>query len=48
MILGANYRLEILYLAAQMAFDLTAPSASDSELTGARQWTMSLEAGVFF
>jgi hypothetical protein len=48
MILGANYRIEILYLAGQMAFDLLAPSSSDSDLTGARQWTMSLEAGVFF
>jgi hypothetical protein len=48
MIVGVNYRLEILYLAGQMAFDITDPSSTDSDLTGSRQWTMSLEAGVFF
>jgi hypothetical protein len=47
---GLNYRYEILYLAAQFAMDVTNPSAENSNLgiSGAKQWTMSLEAGVSF
>jgi hypothetical protein len=49
-IVGVNYRYEIMYLAAQFATDLTDPSAENTDLgvSGDKQWTMSLEAGVFF
>jgi hypothetical protein len=49
-IAGANYRYEVLYLAGQFAMDLTEPSAENANLgvSGGRQWTISLEAGVFF
>jgi hypothetical protein len=53
-IVGMNYRYEILYLAGQFLFDLTPPNAENPPLstpTGAsqpRQWTISLEAGVYF
>lgn len=47
---GVNYRYEVLYLAAEFAMDLTEPSAENANLgiTGDRQWTVALEAGVFF
>jgi hypothetical protein len=48
MFFGATYRYELLYLGAQFLFDVTSPSAIDSDLNSTRQWTMSLEAGVFF
>jgi hypothetical protein len=49
-IAGVNYRYEVLYLAGQFAMDLTEPSAENANLgvSGGRQWTISLEAGVFF
>ena len=47
-IVGVNYRYEILYLAGQFAFDLTNPADENPGIIGDRQWTMSLEAGVFF
>jgi hypothetical protein len=56
-IVGVDYRYEILYLAAQFATDLTDPSSdnnswaigtSGSNGWGSKQWTLSLEAGVFF
>jgi hypothetical protein len=47
-ILGVNYKYEILYLATQIAFDLTSPQDWDPTLTDARQWTLSFEGGVFF
>lgn len=47
-IVGLNYRYEILYLAGQMIFDITSPSDEDPQLNPTRQYTMSLEAGVFF
>jgi hypothetical protein len=47
-IIGVNYRYELLYLAGQFLVDLVDPSSEDSMLTGARQWTLSLEAGVYF
>jgi hypothetical protein len=47
-ILGVNYKYEILYLATQIAFDLTSPHDWDPTLTDARQWTLSFEGGVFF
>jgi hypothetical protein len=47
---GLNYRFEVLYLAAQFAMDLTDPSAENGVIgvTGSKQWTTSLEAGVSF
>lgn len=51
---GLTYRYELLYLAGQFAMDLEDPGAENSNLpggvsiTGDKQWTMSLEAGVFF
>jgi hypothetical protein len=47
---GITYRYEILYLAGQFAMDLEDPSTENSDLgiSGARQWTVSLEAGLFF
>jgi hypothetical protein len=47
-IIGLNYRYEIIYFATQFLFDLVAPSSENSELTGARQWTLSFEGGVYF
>lgn len=55
-IVGVDYRFEILYLAAQFATDVTNPDAENANLIGtsgsngwnAKQWTLSLEAGVFF
>jgi hypothetical protein len=49
-IAGLTYRYEVLYLAGQFAMDLEDPSAENSDLgiSGAKQWTVSLEAGVFF
>ncbi len=47
---GLNYRYEVLYLSAQFAMDLTEPSAENANLgvSGDRQWTIALEAGVSF
>ena len=47
-ILGVNYRYEILFLASQFLIDMAPPSSENSDLSKARQWTLSLEAGVFF
>jgi len=57
-IVGVDYRFEVLYLAGQFATDLTDPNAGTSNAaalgtTGSngwnsKQWTISLEAGVFF
>ena len=55
-IVGLDYRFEILYLAAQFATDVTDPNAENAQYVGssgsdgwnAKQWTLSLEAGVFF
>jgi hypothetical protein len=47
-IVGVNYRYEILYLATQFLIDLTPPSDENPGLSDSRQWTFSLEAGVFF
>jgi hypothetical protein len=47
---GLTYRYEILYLAGQFAMDLEDPSTENADLgiSGSKQWTISLEAGVFF
>jgi hypothetical protein len=49
-IAGLNYRFEVMYLAAQFAMDVTDPSAENANMgiSGDKQWTMSLEAGVSF
>ncbi len=45
---GLTYRYELLYLGAQFLFDILAPNSIDSDLDSTLQWTMSLQAGVFF
>lgn len=47
---GLTYKYEVLYLAGQFAMDVTDPGAENQNLgiTGAKQWTMSFEAGVSF
>jgi hypothetical protein len=49
-IAGLTYKYEILYLAGQFAMDLEDPSVENGNLgvSGAKQWTMSFEAGVAF
>jgi hypothetical protein len=47
-IAGLTYRYELLYLAGQWAMDMEDPGTENSIVTGSRQWTLSLEAGVFF
>lgn len=55
-IVGVDYRFEVLYLAGQFATDVTDPSAENKQYIGSsgsggwgsKQWTISLEAGVFF
>ena len=47
---GLTYKYELLYLAGQFAMDLEDPSVENANLgvSGAKQWTVSLEAGVAF
>src|SRR3984957_10291212 len=49
-IAGLTYRYEILSLAGQLAMDVEEPSAENANLgvSGAKQWTISFEAGVSF
>jgi hypothetical protein len=50
-IAGLTYRYEVLWLAGQFATDLEDPGAennSSSGISGSKQWTVSVEAGVFF
>ena len=47
-IIGLTYRYEVLFLAGQFLFDLTPPNDENPGLNATRQWTTSLEAGVFF
>jgi hypothetical protein len=47
-IIGVNYRYEVLYLAGQFLVDLTPADAENPGLYSSRQWTTSLEAGVYF
>jgi hypothetical protein len=50
-IAGLTYRYEILYLGGQFAMDLEDPGGENNAsagVSGSRQWTISLEAGVFF
>jgi hypothetical protein len=46
MFVGVTYRYELLYVGAQFLFEL--PTAIDSDLNPTRQWTTSLQGGVFF
>jgi hypothetical protein len=45
---GVTYRYELLYLGAQMLFDIVPPNSIDPDLDSNIQWTISLQAGVFF
>lgn len=45
---GAHYKYEILYLGGQFLLDATPPDSENPGLSSSRQWTLSLEAGVFF
>ena len=49
-IVGLTYRYGVLYLAGELAMDLEDPSAENANLgvSGSRQWTISLGAGVMF
>ncbi len=58
-IVGLAYRYELLWVGGQFAMDMEDPTAENGSLQGgvngstfglnnARQWTFSLEAGVFF
>jgi hypothetical protein len=49
-IAGLTYKYGVLYLAGQLAGDLEDPSAENANLgvSGKKQWTLSLEAGVAF
>ncbi len=45
---GAHYKYELLYVGTQFLIDATPPDAENPGLNDSRQWTLSLEAGVFF
>ena len=45
---GVTYRYELIYLGAQFLFDFLAPNSIDPDLSTTRQWTTSLQAGVYF
>ncbi len=47
-IFGMNYRYDAIFLAGQFLIDLTPPDAENSDLSSSRQWTLSLEGGVYF
>ena len=47
-LVGLNYRYEVLYLAGQFIMDITDPASENFSIFGDKQWTMVLEAGVFF
>jgi hypothetical protein len=51
-IVGLTYRYEILYLGGEFAMDLEDPGAEGQAaaygISGQKQWTTSLELGVFF
>ena len=47
--IGLDFRYEMLHFAGQFLFDLTDPTAENQTfLQNTRQWTISLEAGVYF
>lgn len=45
---GLTYRYEILYLGGQFLMDVVPPNNIDADLSSSLQWTVSLQAGVFF
>jgi len=49
-IVGADYAVDVFSLGAQMAVDITAPSAENASIgvSGDRQWTLSIQGGVSF
>ncbi len=47
-LVGLNYRYQIVWLGSQFATDLTDPKDENPVLVGSRQWTLSFEAGVHF
>ena len=48
-IVGLDFKYEMLHLAGQFLFDLTDPTGENQQfLNNTRQWTISLEAGVYF
>ncbi len=48
-IIGLQFRYEMFHFAGQFLFDLTDPSGEGQQfLQNTRQWTISLETGVFF
>lgn len=47
-VIGVQYEYELVHVGAQVLADLTEPSAEGNGLSGGRQWTLSLEAGVTF
>jgi hypothetical protein len=48
-IIGLAFRWEMLHFATQFLFDLTDPTADAQQfLQNTRQWTYSLEAGIYF
>ncbi len=48
-IIGVAFRYEMIHVAGQFLFDLTDPSGEGQQiLQSTRQWTISIEAGVFF
>lgn len=48
MMFGATYKYEILYVGGQFLIDATPPDSENYGLQSTRQWTLSLEGGVFF
>lgn len=48
MMIGVNYRVELVYFATQFLFDVVPPNEENPGLSPSRQWTYSLEAGVYF
>lgn len=45
---GLHYRYELLYVGGQFLMDATPPDSENPGLSSSRQWTLSLEGGVFF
>ena len=48
MMFGAHYKYELLYVGTQFLVDAAPPDDENPGLNESRQWTLSLEAGVFF
>lgn len=46
--IAVNYRYEMIWLGSQVAFDISDPKDENPGIVGKRQWTLSLEGGVYF